>query len=66
MKNHHNAHIYDRHVPIIEKLIASEPKKAPNFVLDESIGDFYKFTRDSFTLENYEYNEFNDKIPVAV
>ena len=61
-----DAHIYDRHVPIIEKLIANEPKKAPQFIIDQSICDFYKFTRDSFNLEGYEYHEFNDKIPVAV
>ena len=34
--------------------------------LYESIDDFYKFSRDSFTMENYEYSEFSDKIPVAV
>lgn len=61
-----DAHIYDRHVPIVEKLISREPFPAPNFSLDGSISDFYKFTRDSFTLENYKYHEFNDKIPVAV
>ncbi|NLH01117.1 MAG: thymidylate synthase [Clostridiales bacterium] len=61
-----DAHIYDRHVPIIEKMIKNEPKKAPKFIIDESIKDFYKFTRDSFSLENYEYHEFNCKIPVAV
>jgi len=61
-----DAHIYDRHVPIIEKMLASEPKKAPKFALDESVKDFYKFTRDSFTLEGYEYNDFGEKIPVAV
>lgn len=61
-----DAHIYDRHVPAIEKLIAAEPKKVPKFTIDESIDDFYKFTRDSFSLEGYEYNEFNEKIPVAV
>ena len=61
-----DAHIYDRHVPIIEKMLASEPKKAPKFALDGSVKDFYKFTRDSFTLEGYEYNDFGEKIPVAV
>ena len=61
-----DAHIYDRHIPLIEKMLASEPKKAPAFRLDESVDDFYKFTRDSFSLENYEYSEFGDKIPVAV
>lgn len=61
-----DAHIYDRHVPAIEKLIASQQKIAPKFTIDESINDFYKFTRDSFSLEGYEFNEFNEKIPVAV
>lgn len=61
-----DGHIYDRHVPIIEKLISGKTRPAPKFMLDESIDDFYKFTRDSFKLEGYEYNEFTDKIPVAV
>ena len=61
-----DAHIYDRHIPLIEKMLASEPKKAPTFKLDEKINDFYKFTRDSFSLEGYEFSEFGDKIPVAV
>ena len=61
-----DAHIYDRHVPVIEELIKKEPKKAPEFIIDPAVDDFYKFTRDSFSVENYEYHEFNMKIPVAV
>ena len=61
-----DAHIYDRHIPVIEKLIAGEIHPAPKFSLDPSVDDFYKFTRDSFTLDGYEYNEFNETIPVAV
>ena len=61
-----DAHIYDRHVPVIEELIKKEPKKAPEFIIDPAADDFYKFTRDSFRVENYEYHEFNMKIPVAV
>lgn len=61
-----DAHIYDRHVPVIERLISRQPKRAPKFILDPSVGDFYKFTRDSFTLEGYEYSDFDEKIPVAV
>ncbi|MDD7193102.1 MAG: thymidylate synthase [Oscillospiraceae bacterium] len=61
-----DAHIYDRHVPIVEELISREPYDAPDFVMDKSITDFYKFTRDSFSLENYKYHEFNEKIPVAI
>ena len=61
-----DAHIYDRHVPIIEELITKTPKKAPRFYIDETVDDFYKFTRDSFRLEGYEYNDFSAKIPVAI
>jgi thymidylate synthase len=60
-----DAHIYDRHVPIIEQIIANEPKPAPTFEIDRSITDFYQFTRDSFTLKNYEYTPLDVKIPVA-
>ena len=60
-----DAHIYDRHVPIIEQIIANEPKAAPEFVMDKSITDFYQFTRDSFSLKNYEYTPLDVKIPVA-
>lgn len=61
-----DAHIYDRHVDIVKKLICEEPKPAPRFIIDKSVKDFYAFTRDSFRLEGYEYNEFNERIPVAV
>ena len=61
-----DAHIYDRHVPIIEKMLKNEPKEAPKFHIDESIKDFYQFTRDSFTLEGYDPHPFEDKIPVAI
>ena len=61
-----DAHIYDRHVPAIEEIIRNEPKPAPKFLIDPSVDDFYKFTRDSFKVEGYEYSDFNGKIPVAV
>ena len=61
-----DAHIYDRHIPLVEKILANEPKKAPQLVLDSEIKDFYAFTKDSFALPDYEYNEFSDKIPVAI
>lgn len=61
-----DAHIYDRHVPAIEQIIKNEPKPAPRFVIDPAVDDFYKFTRDSFSIEGYEYSEFEGKIPVAL
>ena len=61
-----DAHIYDRHVPMIERIIQNEPLPAPTVTLDKSITDFYAFTKESFTVENYQFHEFNEKIPVAV
>lgn len=61
-----DAHIYDRHVALVKKLLTKEPKPAPKFIIDKSVTDFYAFTRDSFKLEGYEYNDFEEKIPVAI
>ncbi|MBR4858025.1 MAG: thymidylate synthase [Clostridia bacterium] len=61
-----DAHIYDRHVPIVEELISREPYDAPEFVMNKSITDFYEFTKNDFSLENYKYHDFSEKIPVAV
>lgn len=61
-----DAHIYDRHIPLVEELISKPTFDAPKFKMDKSIDDFYKFTKDSFSFENYQYNEFKVKIPVAV
>lgn len=60
-----DAHIYDRHIDIVKRLIEKEPFPAP-IVRVENITDFYKFTKDSFTAENYRYHEFSDAIPVAI
>ena len=61
-----DAHIYDRHVPIIEKMLTQTPSPAPVFRMDRSVTDFYAFTRDSFSLEGYTPAPFEDKIPIAI
>jgi thymidylate synthase len=61
-----DAHIYDRHVPLVEEMIKREPKPAPKLIVDRSIKDFYQFTKDHFKLEGYDYHDFNEKIPVAI
>ncbi len=60
-----DAHIYDRHIPIVRRLMELTPYDAPEFVIDKSITDFYDFTKDSVELRNYKYHEFDQKIPVA-
>ena len=49
-----DAHIYDRHVPMIEELISREPLPAPTFWLNPEITDFYDFTPDDVRLDRYE------------
>ena len=61
-----DAHIYDRHVPVIEKMLKQTPTEAPNFSVDPSVTDFYALTRDSFKLEGYTPAPFDDKIPIAI
>ena len=61
-----DAHIYDRHVPIVEKLLQETPAPAPRFRMDPTVRDFYAFTRDSFRMEGYVPAPFEDRIPVAI
>ena len=61
-----DAHIYDRHVPIIKTIIENPTFPAPKFVIDKSVKNFYDFTPDSFSLENYQYNTEEVKFPVAI
>ena len=60
-----DAHIYDRHIPLVKKLLENPQYDAPVFKIDKSIKNFYDFTVDSFSLEGYQANEFNEKIEVA-
>lgn len=61
-----DAHIYDRHVPIIKELIAREQHPAPLFRLNPEIRDFYQFTTDDITIENYVTGPQVKDIEVAV
>ena len=60
-----DAHIYDRHIPIVKELISREPKEAPVFRLNPDIRDFYEFTRNDVSAENYLAGPQVD-IPVAI
>ena len=60
-----DAHIYDRHIDAVKRIIEKEPYPAPEMVV-EDITDFYKFTKNSFTLKNYKYHDFDEKIEVAI
>ena len=61
-----DAHIYDRHIPIIKEIIKHKQYKAPKFVVDESVKDFYDFKVDSFKFIDYKFNDKKYKIEVAI
>ncbi|HAB59127.1 MAG TPA: thymidylate synthase, partial [Lachnospiraceae bacterium] len=61
-----DAHIYDRHIPIIEELITRPTYDAPTFFMNPEIKDFYQFTVDDFRLDNYVTGPKVENIPVAV
>jgi len=61
-----DAHIYDRHVLIIEELIKNESFDAPKLEIDKSITDFYDFNVDSFKLVDYKFSPTKIKVPIAV
>ena len=61
-----DAHIYDRHIPIVKELIEREAFPAPKVELDKSITNFYDFTPDSFTITDYKHGEKVARFPVAV
>ena len=61
-----DAHIYDRHVPMIEELISREPLPVPTFWLNPEITDFYDFTPDDVRLDRYETHPQIKNIPIAV
>ena len=61
-----DAHIYDRHIPIIEELISRPQYDAPEFTLNPDIHDFYQFTRNDVTATNYIAGEQIKDIPIAI
>ena len=61
-----DAHIYDRHVPIIRELIERPTYPAPKFWLNPDIHDFYQFTRNDVKLEDYVTGPQIENIPIAV
>ena len=61
-----DAHIYDRHIPLVEELIQRETHPAPKFWLNPEIKDFYQFTTDDIRLEDYVAGPQIKNIPIAV
>lgn len=60
-----DAHIYDRHIPIVKDLITRPTYPAPKVTLNPLVKDFYEFTVDDFTIENYQTGPQIKGIPIA-
>lgn len=64
-----DCHIYDRHVPLIKKLIEAEPMDvSPKLIIKNDTKDFYEFKPEDFEIQGYDYNKDINlgKIPVAI
>ncbi|MGI6077130.1 MAG: thymidylate synthase [Fastidiosipilaceae bacterium] len=61
-----DAHIYDRHVPMVKELILKNSYPAPTLRVDPKVENFYDFTVDSFELVNYRHSGVIKNIPVAI
>ena len=61
-----DAHIYDRHIPIIKEMIKRETYPAPKVTLNPEVKDFYEFTTDDFKIEDYQAGEQIKDIPIAI
>ena len=61
-----DAHIYDRHIPIVEEVVERTAYPAPKLLLDPSVKNFYDFTVDSVVFENYQHGPVVKDIPVAI
>ena len=61
-----DAHIYDRHIPTLEKMFENPQYDAPKLVMNTDVKNFYDFTVDDFRLEGYEATPLKERLEVAV
>ena len=61
-----DAHIYDRHIPIVEELIKRPQYPAPKLIINPDVKNFYDFTVDDFELVGYKAGPQIKNIPIAI
>lgn len=61
-----DAHIYDRHIPLVKELISRPTYDAPKVTLNPNVKDFYEFTVDDLRVDNYVTGPQIKNIPIAV
>ena len=61
-----DAHLYDRHIPQVERMLTGASHPAPKFHINKDITDFYSFTVDDVWLEDYQFEPFAERFEVAI
>ena len=61
-----DAHIYDRHIPLIKEMIERPQYDAPTFSLNPDVKNFYDFTVDDLIIGEYKKNPQIKNIPIAI
>lgn len=61
-----DAHIYDRHIPIVKELIERPVYEAPKIWINPDVKDFYEFKVEDFELRDYKYGPKIENIPMAI
>lgn len=63
-----NLHIYERHIPITEKILSIDPPSdaTPKLCLNPDVTDFYDFKITDFSMEDYHPNQTKFDIPIAI
>lgn len=53
-----DCHIYDRHIPLVEKLLSAKPiDVSPKLIINNPTKDFYQFKVEDFEIQGYDYNK---------
>ncbi len=61
-----DAHIYDRHIPLVEEMLERPRYPAPKVYLNPEVTNFYDFRPEHVIVEDYRTNPQIKNIPVAI
>ncbi len=61
-----DAHLYDRHIPVVQKMMKNEQFEAPKLIINKKVTNFYDFKVEDFELVDYKYNKIEEKFEVAI
>lgn len=48
-----NAHIYKRHIDVVEEVLARESREFPRLKINSAVGDIFEYRTEDFHIENY-------------